>query len=172
MLVKTSFLLVALTVCAGLGCEDGTDEPGQAEQKAVDPIVSRWKVAGLSVGASVTLNKSKVGQSCTRYDVQGVTSLLCDFEDPQSAEAGRERGLAWIGDATGAALLDHNRLLVVSDRDGVDPNGKAINQITKLFLKAEAPAEAPASVAKPVDEPAKREQSAGLGSLIPKVGEE
>ena len=179
MLTKTTFVLFALCLGEGLGCEDGSTSDGNKDEKrAVDPIASRWKVAGLKVGAAVQLDNSKVGAGCTRYDVQGVTALLCDFADPQSAEAGRKRGLGWIGDATGAALIQDNRLLVVSDRDGVDPSGKAINQITRLFLQAEAPSEAPAAAAaKPVDsdEPAKDEkdsESAGLGSLIPKVGDE
>jgi hypothetical protein len=158
-------------------CEDSSAKFEGGETAKADPVAERWKSAGLELGTAKALEKSKIGDDCIRYDIEGVTALLCDFADAKAAGEGRKRGLSWIGNATGAALVHESRLLVVADRDGTDPHGKAINKITKLFLNLET-AEKPAAVgaAKPVDgeevadeDEAEGGSPAGLGSLIPKV---
>tara|TARA_R110002096_G_scaffold436100_1_gene667724 strand:+ start:93848 stop:94135 length:288 start_codon:yes stop_codon:yes gene_type:complete len=77
---------------------------------------------------------------CKTGMVAGLHVDLCVFKDALSADGARVLGLERIGPITGASLVREQILLVIADRDNVDPHGKKLNHVAKLFMQ---PSEAP-----------------------------
>ena len=145
----TRLIVIAAFVASFAACGE--------EKGSSDGLASQWEAAGLKVADSVPLEESKLGGKCERRDVSGVTAITCSFASAEEASRARPKGLELIGAHTGAALVSDSRLLVVVDRDDVDRQGRAINLMTKTFLKKDG-----AAVAKPSD----GEGAPSLGKLL------
>jgi hypothetical protein len=127
--MKLHHVMAALAVMLAAGCGDNA-----APEDASD-VVKSWKAAGLEVGEMTALDEHELGEaSCERGEVKGVETTLCAYDSDEAAEAARPAGLAAVGDATGSALANGKVLLIVADRDKADPDGKTINQMTKVFM--------------------------------------
>jgi hypothetical protein len=98
------------------------------------PIIDAWKGGGLAPSA-FEVAKSDVGTDCKAGMLHAVEVMLCVYPTADEATAAHERGLAWVGEATGAAKVSGTVLVVVADRRKVDPSGKTINQLLKLTPK-------------------------------------
>lgn len=98
------------------------------------PILDAWKAGGLSPSA-LEVAKTDVGTDCKAGVLNAVELMLCVYPTANEATAAQEKGLAWVGDATGAAKVSGTVLVVVADRRKVDPAGKTINQLLKLTPK-------------------------------------
>lgn len=96
------------------------------------PIIDAWKTGGLAPSA-LEVTKSDVGTDCKAGVLNAVELMLCVYPTTDEAKAAHEKGLAWVGDATGAAKVSGTVLVVVADRRKVDPSGKTINQLLKLL---------------------------------------
>lgn len=118
-----SWLLIAL---AAVACSK--------EKKGVtsrDGVVEAWKKGGLQP-APLTAAKTDIGSDCATGTVNKLDVLVCTFKSPQEAKAAEDKGLAWVGDNTGASKAQGAVLIVVADRKKVDPSGKIINQLITL----------------------------------------
>jgi hypothetical protein len=119
-----SWLLIAI---AAVGCsKDGASSR--------DEVVSAWKKGGLQP-SSLTAAKTDVGSDCASGTVNKLDVLVCTFKSEKEAAAAEDKGLAWVGDATGASKAQGEMLIVVADRKNVDANGKVINQLITLPAK-------------------------------------
>lgn len=119
----TRTILIAMLAIAA--CDKGPADPRA-------PILDAWKGGGLAPSA-LEVAKTDVGTDCKAGVLNAVELMLCVFPTPADATAAHERGLAWVGDATGAAKVSGSVLVVVADRRKVDPSGKTINQLLKLL---------------------------------------
>lgn len=132
------FALALATAAAGAsaGCEE-------AGSSAVVGIVNAWGTAGLEPQGFAPLQKPIEGidrkAECHQGKVKGLEVTLCKLAGAAEARAARPAGLAVVGEVTGLALDSGQFLLIVADRDKVDPSGKAINQLVKTFRETAAP---------------------------------
>lgn len=117
-------LLIVLALAA---CDKGSSDARQ-------PILEAWKGGGLAPSA-LEVAKTDVGSDCKAGVLNAVELMLCVYPTAEEANAAHERGLTWVGDATGAAKVSGSVLVVVADRRKVDPSGKTINQLLKLTPK-------------------------------------
>jgi hypothetical protein len=108
-------------------CDKGPSDPRA-------PILDAWKGGGLSPSA-LEVAKTDVGTDCKSGVLNAVELMLCVYPSAADATAAQDKGLAWVGEATGAAKVSGSVLVVVADRRKVDPSGKTINQLLKLTPK-------------------------------------
>ncbi|MBP6633889.1 MAG: hypothetical protein KA297_31005 [Kofleriaceae bacterium] len=126
---------------AGCGKEEGPGAAAKAGAAAVvaaagaapHPAVAAWKEAGLTVSALTADQSGAIGKDCQSGTVSGVDVVVCRYASAAEASAAEPAALAWVGEATGAALASGTWQLAVVDRRGADPSGRTINQITKIF---------------------------------------
>ena len=120
-----SWLLIAI---AAVACSKG----GGAT--SADGVVDAWKKGGLEPSA-LAAAKVDVGTDCKTGTVNKLDVLVCTFKTAKEAKDAEDKGLAWVGDNTGASKAQGEILIVVADRKKVDPHGKVINQVVTLPAK-------------------------------------
>jgi hypothetical protein len=120
-----SWILIAVALAA---C---SKEKGATSR---DGVVEAWKKGGLETSA-LTAAKTEVGSDCASGTVSKLDVLVCTFKSDKDAKDAEERGLAWVGDNTGASRAQGEMLIVVADRKKTDPQGKVINQVITLPAK-------------------------------------
>lgn len=97
-------------------------------------VVAKWRDAGLQVTALDPADGDQYGGgSCQSGQVNNVDIVLCTYASDEAASAAESVGLASVGLATGAALVSGKLMLVIADRRKSDPEGRTINQATRLF---------------------------------------
>ena len=106
---------------------------GGKKADGVSGAVEAWKKAGLEASAFSKVEGGDLGGACQVGVVGGLDVTLCEYADASAAKASEEKGLAIVGDATGASLASGKLLLVVADRRKADPSGKKLNQLTQTF---------------------------------------
>lgn len=129
--------VLSLTVIAG-GCDkSGGSSTGAGSAAAsgptAPPAVAAWSKAGLAVSAFTKDHSGALGDDCQSGTVSGLDVVVCKFETEQAAKAAETKGLAWVGEATGACVASRSHALAVVDRRKADPSGRTINQVIKLF---------------------------------------
>jgi hypothetical protein len=117
-----SWLLIAVAI---VGC---SKDKGATSR---DGVVEAWKKGGLEPSA-LTAAKTDVGTDCASGTVNKLDVLVCTFKTEKEAKEAEEKGLAWVGDNTGASKAQGEMLIVVADRKKADSNGKIINQLVTL----------------------------------------
>jgi hypothetical protein len=136
----TAALAVSVGFVAGLalgGCSKEGESSGSAaagDGKSVPPaLLEKWKKASLTVSAFTDDKSGKIGTLCQSGTVSGVDVVWCAFPAEADAKAAEPKGLEWVGEATGTALVSGKQLLAVVDRRAADPSGRTINAVTKAF---------------------------------------
>ncbi len=136
--VLASAALAALGAVGACSKEGGNGAAGTAaaDGKGVpSALLEEWKKATLTVSAFTEDKSGKIGSLCHSGTVSGVDVVWCSFPTDAEAKAAEAKGLEWVGDATGTALVSGVQLLAVVDRRAADPTGRTINAITKAFAK-------------------------------------
>lgn len=129
-MVRTIVVLAAALAAAA--CDKG--ETASPAAGGTTAVLDAWKKLGLTVGAFEKADAAKYGGGdCRAGTVSGIDTVLCTFKTPEEAEAAQAKGLAAVGDTTGASVASGSMLLVVADRGKADPSGRTINQMTKVF---------------------------------------
>ncbi len=105
--------------------------PAAAVATARDELLATWSKAGLAVTAFAP-TASPVGADCAAGVVAKLDALVCVLPSSEQAKHQAEAGLAWVGDATGAAQAYGALVVVIADRRKADPTGRTINQLFKL----------------------------------------
>lgn len=121
-----SWIWIALAIAA---CSK--DKAGPTSR---DDVVAAWKKGGLEPSA-LTAAKSDVGTDCAGGTVSKLDVLVCTFKSEKEAKDAEDKGLAWVGDNTGASRAEGELLIVVADRKKADPQGKVIHQLITLPAK-------------------------------------
>jgi hypothetical protein len=119
-------LSIALSVTACSKDKGGATSPGG--------VVEAWKKGGLDA-SPLAAAKTDVGSDCATGTVNKLDVLVCTFKSEKEAKDAEDKGLAWVGDNTGASKAQGELLIVVADRKKVDPHGKVINQVITLPAK-------------------------------------
>ena len=119
-------LLIAVAL---VGCSKSKSGPSSQ-----DGVFAAWKKGGLEPSA-FTEAKTDVGKKCSSGTVNKIDVLVCDFGNEKDAKDAEDKGLAWVGDNTGASKAQGEMLIVVADRRKVDPSGRTINQLITLPAK-------------------------------------
>jgi len=117
--------LVGMVAC-------GKSDPLEGEVKALE-------TAGLtSIDLKETDAAALQASSCKAGTVEQLSALLCSYESADAAKAGKAPAEAWLGDAlTGVVLRREGLLLALADEKSIDPNGKTMAKVAKLFTHAE-----------------------------------
>ncbi len=125
--------LIALLLC--VGCEkENSAKAAPKPLSSEDALFTKWREAGLEVSTFDVADGAKYGGGdCKAGQVNGVDAVVCTFETPEAATAAHAKGLEAVGLATGSALVAGSLMLVVVDRRKADPEGRTINQATKIF---------------------------------------
>lgn len=129
-----AILLCALLAAAG--CEkENAAKAAPTPLTSEEAVFAKWRDASLQLTTFDVADGEKYGGgACKAGQVNGVDAVICTYDTPEAAEAARPKALEVIGAATGAALAAGSLLLVVVDRRKADPEGRTINQATKIFL--------------------------------------
>jgi hypothetical protein len=124
-----SMLVLVLVVAAAACSDEGASAAGGA-----DRVIAAWKKAGLTPTAFDAADGARYGGgTCRAGQVNGVDVVLCAYPSAEEASAAAAAGLETIGETTGSAISQGSMLLVVADRRKADPEGRTINQLTKIF---------------------------------------
>jgi hypothetical protein len=131
ILVITALAVLGLVACSKPGEPDKAGGSGSAGPR--DAVLAAWKDAKLTPSALTPAPATVAfGKDCQSGTVEGVDVLLCNFASAAEAKAAEDQGLAWIGQATGAAQAHGAALVVLADRRKTDPSGRTINRLMKL----------------------------------------
>lgn len=129
-------LLAALGL-ALLACVGGCEEAGSS---ATEDMLNAWRQAGLMPAVFTKLESDDLRPgTCQQGKVDGVSVVLCEYADAAAARAAHNTGLAQVGESTGLAIAAGKLLLIVSDPDKSDPEGRKINAIATAFRDTHAP---------------------------------
>lgn len=121
---------LAAILALGVGC--GADDPAD---RSADDVLEALGRAGLKVSDAPAVDGATLGGGrCRGALVDGLDVSLCAYPSGGAARAAEPAGLALVGETTGAALARGHLLLVVADRGKVDPAGRKIDLITRIFL--------------------------------------
>ena len=132
--VAAAIGLVIVAVLASRGCRDEGGGGGADGDHPVVALEDGWERAGLAPGGFAEIDGEELGGGdCRAGAVSGLDVTVCSYPDEASAAEARKAGLALVGSATGAALVDGARLLVVADPKKADPSGRAIDKVIKVF---------------------------------------
>lgn len=108
-----------------------------SKAESADDIVDAWKAAGMATTVFEARDGADLGGGrCEAGRVDGLHVIVCRYDEAEAAKAATSAGLKVVGDATGAALPADRLLLVVADRDRVDPSGRAIHKLTTTFMES------------------------------------
>jgi hypothetical protein len=129
---RWSFLIAAALAC---GCSKDEGKSNAPAASSRDGVLEAWKQGGLAP-SSFTAATVAFGKDCRSGTVNNVDVLLCEFPSDAEAKAAEEAGYAWVGDTTGISRAAGKVLITAADRRKVDPNGRTLNQLTKLLLPA------------------------------------
>lgn len=137
--LRRAIMATGMAMLLAAGCSEQSDS-----NSSVLPaeLIDAWKQAGLTptVFMPAELEALRPGV-CKQGKIDAVETIFCSYTDAAAARAAQPAGLAQVGEATGLALTAGPRLLIVADRDNIDPAGRTINTITTAFRKHEtAPA--------------------------------
>ena len=130
MQVSKLRLFLPVLLLAALGCSSG------GEARPHDDMERRWQDVG-EVKLAKSGDKAIGDGACKTGTVAGLHVDLCLFKDALSADNARTIGLERIGSETGAALVHERLLLVIADHGHVDPHGKKLNEVAKLFMESD-----------------------------------
>jgi hypothetical protein len=135
-LATLAALCAALALAVGCSAEGNAAGSIDVGTAGPDEVFASLAKGGLEAQALAATDGKQLGSGdCKRGVVKGVETTVCRYADEAAAKAAQPKGLAVVGNATGAALSHGPLLLVVADRDKRDPHGKTINQLTKTFLQ-------------------------------------
>lgn len=110
-----------------------------ADSVSVEEQLGTWSKAGLEPTAFETAKRSDLGcENCFSGKVSGVHVALCNCPDEEAAAKATDAGRKSIGNATGVALARGATLMIAVDRDNIDPNGRTINKLSKVFWTGES----------------------------------
>jgi hypothetical protein len=134
--MRIIFTIIPILLLAACDKADGTAAAAPAKGTPANAagLLDRWREAGLEVTAFDPADGERYGGGeCKAGQVNGVDAVICLYASPEAAAEAQAAGLAAVGAATGASLVVGKQLLVVTDRRAVDPEGRTINQATRIF---------------------------------------
>lgn len=131
-------LLPIVSILLFAACDKADSTASAAATKSTPAnaagLIERWREAGLQVSAFDPADGDKYGGGeCKAGQVNGVDAVICLYASPEAATEAQAAGLAAVGPATGASLVVGKQLLVIADRRASDPEGRTINQATRIF---------------------------------------
>lgn len=120
--------LSAVAVLAATGCG----------KKGVDGELVTLREAGRSVEGFADTDAAPLGaKRCQTGSLDKVPALLCEYKSAEAAASGQAAAENWVGQSnTGLVLRRETMLLALADRSRVDPHGKAIAGLAKVFRRA------------------------------------
>lgn len=143
------WILVGLCVAA-LGCkkeskhsdsaDESADDKGASE--ADDPktsliadVLDAWRGAGIKPDSFGAVKSGPLGGECEAGTVEGLETILCQYDDAKAAKKAEDVGFKVVGETTGTSMASGRVLLVVADRSNADPDGKHLNKLARVFRK-------------------------------------
>lgn len=73
---------------------------------------------------------------CQTGTIDQISTLLCEYQSPESAALGQAAAEAWFGETSTALVLRRDLLVLgLSDRNHVDAQGKTISTLAKIFRR-------------------------------------
>jgi hypothetical protein len=115
----------------------GTLGLGGCAKKGISGELQMFKDGGRTVSEFTDTDAGALhAKKCQTGTIDRVAALLCEYGSPDQASQGQAAAEGWFGE-TGTALVLRRELvlLALSDRGHVDPNGKVISAIAKLFRR-------------------------------------
>ncbi len=137
--------LTAALACALALAASGCGDDGEARAAGgrahlpvgVDGVLGQWRGAGLTVSAFDPADGARYGGGdCKAGTVNGVDAVVCLQPTDEAAAAAVESARAAVGLTDGLAAAQGRLVLVLADRRKADPQGRTINQASKLFVGA------------------------------------
>jgi hypothetical protein len=126
----TLWLMLA---CALFACS----KKAKSGDVRLQQISDSFSAAGFKLDGFSKTDATRFGATqCVLGMLEGIVTLVCEFDSPASLAIGKPAGEAFVSGATTAAVLGNGRtLLAVADRTHIDPHGKTIHKITQAFTK-------------------------------------
>jgi hypothetical protein len=126
--VLSALILGALAL--GPGCKKAP--PGGVHLKDVESAFGKegWKLDGFQ-----PLDAQRFSaQKCVTGPIEGIEAAVCEFGSDEAVRRGKKAAEAWVAQAvTGFALENGRTVLMLADRNKVDPNGKLMNKVTQTY---------------------------------------
>lgn len=74
--------------------------------------------------------------ACQSGTLDKIPAVLCRYDSADALAQGQQRAEAWLGQApTGVILRRDLYLLILSDRDRIDPNGRVLAALSHSFRR-------------------------------------
>ena len=107
---------------------------------STDDVLESFRNVGLDVGGVVNAEADPWGADvCSSGKVSGVDVVICEFtSDTQlgKTEVDSVRDWSSVNIDTGVVLRNQRTLLIIADRGGKDPHGRAIGKMVTAFKQA------------------------------------
>lgn len=106
-------------------------------KKGISGELEVFKEGGRKVAEFSDIDASSLeAKKCQAGSIDNVAALLCEYKTPEAATKGQAAAESWFGETSTALVLRRELLILgLSDRNHVDPNGKAISAIAKIFRR-------------------------------------
>jgi hypothetical protein len=111
--------------------------PGCGKSGIAGELAS-WKDAGHAVSEFSDTDASAFSaKKCQTGTVDQLAVLLCEYSSADAAALARSTAERWGGDVGTVVVLNRAGVLfAVADRNHIDPYGKTISALTKVFRRA------------------------------------
>ena len=122
-----------------VGCLLGgllTGETG-CGRKGISSELAAFKDAGRTLSDFAEQDPAAMhAKRCQTGTIDQISTLLCEYQSPESAALGQAAAEAWFGETSTALVLRRDLLvLALSDRNHVDAQGKTISTLAKIFRR-------------------------------------
>ncbi len=100
--------------------------------------LAMFKDTGHVVSEFANMDSSPLGaKKCQNGTIDQLSVLLCEYADSEASALGQAAAEAWGGETATVVVLRRGAVLfAVADRNHVDPNGKSISTLSKVFRRA------------------------------------
>lgn len=136
-----ALLIVVIALAAGgsdsneqprsfMSVVEGTSDSADDPSAWIEMQLSEWREAGLDPGGFADVDPGSFGAAACRGGAAAALEVtLCSFASPAAAAGAVAAAEKAIGNHTGVAVAEGDRLLIVADRRGSDPSGRTINAL-------------------------------------------
>ena len=99
--------------------------------------IATFKDTGHAVSAFSDTDASALGaKKCQSGTIDQIAVLFCEYAESDEAKRSQPAAVRWAGESGTSIVLHREKVLMaLADRNSIDPTGKALSSLVKVFRR-------------------------------------